>query len=340
MVDGNAVITNTTTADPPQFGSLKITKHMLNNDGSSNISADDRTKDFLFTITLTDADDAPLTGNLLLEAVFTGNSTSETKNIIFVSGVSSLRLCPDESVIINDIPEGYHYTVTEAQGEQYTVSYVNASGSIAANTRRFISVTNTKKSDDNETVQIRLKKRVTGNVIEPDEELDFTLDLQNLLPDTVYTLTSNISNRSKSFASDDKQSAFVRISLRNNEEITLELPVNAEYCITEDAGQYMSSYQITDANNMESVIKTSDYCTEENKSLSTYMEVADSGEDVTVEFVNRKNICQTLTLEKLLENASEDNADRFGFTIMITGLSEGTKLSSTYGILTDNHDGI
>ena len=340
MENGNAVITNTTTVAPPKFGDLKLTKYMLNKNGSSNITDNDRLQEFLFTITLTDADDAPLTGNLLLEADFSGNGSSETKSILFVSGVTSLRLSPDESVIIHDIPEGYKYTVSEAQNEDYTISYSNESGTIVADTLTSSSVTNTKKFDDNETVPIKLKKRVTGNVIEANEEFEFTLDLENLLPGTVYAVTSNFSNRSKIFTSDDNKSAFVRVSLRNSEEITLELPVNAKYCITEEAGKYLSSYQITDANQKESIIKTADYNTEENKSLSTSMEVADRDEAVTVEFTNHKNICQTLTLQKLLENAADDNADRFGFTLLITGLSEGAKLSSTYGILTDNHDGI
>ena len=144
----------------------------------------------------------------------------------------------------------------------------------------------------------------------------------------------------KFFTADENGNAFVdHLSIQNGESYTVMLPQNATYCVTEAAGQYTSSYSITDSAGLNKIKKSSDYNSEENKALSTLIETADPGENVTIVFTNVSMITKKLVLEKVLENSSDDNADRFNFTVSLAGLEEGYKLNTSFGRLIADSDG-
>jgi len=131
----------------------------------------------------------------------------------------------------------------------------------------------------------------------------------------------------------------VELTLVHQEQLTLTVPEKTAYTITELAGAYTASYQITDSEGLNRINRSADYNTEENTALSTKSETADAGEKVAVVFTNVKDVRQKLTLQKILEDVSSGTTDQFEFTINLTGLKPGCILHSTLGALTAEDDG-
>lgn len=136
-------------------------------------------------------------------------------------------------------------------------------------------------------------------------------------PGSSYEAVSDLRQTSKYLTASDSGSAYLNTVLVDGETLTLTVPQNAVYTVLEEAGDYISSYQITDSNGLNLVSRSADANTEKNKSLSTQPETADDGEDITVEFINERDVRQNLTITKTLENASEGNYDLFDFTLNI-----------------------
>ena len=137
-----AVITNTYTK--PAVGNLEITKNVLTSTGSDEIEDSDKALVFEFTVTLTDISGAALTTDDTYNMTKTSSAGVSDDMLTFEKGVATVTLSDDESVLIEGIPAGYHYTVTESYMAGFTPSSTNAESAIVKDTTVTAEFTNTK----------------------------------------------------------------------------------------------------------------------------------------------------------------------------------------------------
>ena len=327
-------ITNTLNTIPKSFGRMSVQKQLL--DGTRNISTISlNEQSFPFKITLTDQNNQQLTG----VDVFGGT--------IFKDGVTYQSVSPSEPLEISGIPAGYHYKVEELPDDKYIQEISNGAGVIQADEQGIMTLandaaglvvaTNTRIPEPERTYgNLTLRKNVTGNV-DTDEAFNFTVSFENLESETTYTYEE------QSFTSDYDGSADVEVSLKNGEEVVFEnLPINTQYRILEEAGDYTSSYAITDSNNKGLINQTEDANEVENEELVTATEVLDEGEDVTLTFVNDILKTQNLSISKIVKDSGgqviSDNT-RYEFNIEVTDAGEGTEITSDLGVLRTDEEG-
>ena len=330
--NGAAAITNTTTINPPTFGSIQVTKNVLNKDGTDITSAADKAKDFLFTVTLNDADNNPVADNTMFSAVKSAGGEESEISVIFKDGAASFRLADDESLSIVDVPTGYSYSVTETADEEYDTTYSDSTGAVEADTASVAAFVNKKNYEDTEDeyVTVRVKNTVTSNVsIDPAEEFPYTIYIDNLKPDTYYSMIKN--GEEVLFKSEPTGIAFIEMTLVNGEEMNFTIPVGARYIVTDLAGEYVASYNITDDGNINIIKRSGNFNTEERTDLSTEKETANAGEEILIEFTNKRYVVHDLTIVKNVVGTSEENDDQFVFSISLSGLTPGMILESTIG---------
>ena len=333
-----ATITNTKTKTL-----LTINKVVKDSEGNV-LTEDDDDTNFTFTVKLT-ADSA---NSSLIEG------TKTFGNMVFKNGVATISLKAGGSVTISDIPVGVSYNVTENAVSGYETSYESATGTISKNVESITTITNKKiktqtpgdsgsgtEDPSQKHVDITLKKAVTGNY-ENDDNYNFEIALANLTANTTYKIekiaseTANIQE--ESFTSDDVGSANVSVSLKNDEYAILkDIPVGAKYKVFEYAGEYISSYSITDTKNLGKINNTANVNTKPNKSLSTGTETADEDEEVTITFTNKKELVQNLKIAK--EVTSENDTNTYTFEIAFSNMGEGTSFNSTVGKVTADQEG-
>ena len=129
-------------------------------------------------------------------------------------------------------------------------------------------------------------------------------------------------------------------SLPPERMVSLYIPKDTTYVVTEAAGKYTASYLIVDRNRQNKINNTTGQNNEEFKELSTRTETADAGEDVEITFTNEKMITQKLILEKKLLNTLGNNTDEFSFGLTIRGLKEKSKIGGSFGPLVADSDGV
>ncbi len=302
----NEVITivNTSKTDPPPeptYGSLSVSK-LLAGDG---LTDEDMTRSFLFTVTLTDENDAPLTGN----KVFDGTA--------FRDGTAQVRLCGGETKAINGIPAGYHYTVTEAECDGFVPSEDSFSGAVEADNTSEIVFTNTKQFTQEDNVSFTLKKTVEGNFEHDTGLYDFIVSFTGLRREETYSLSNG-----QSFTAGSTGRAEVRLSLGNGDEVSfMNIPVGSAYRVTEAAGDYLPAFTVADAAGLNLISQSNGLQTEKNTSLSTAQETADKGENILITFNNTLDLRQSLRIGKRLENIDSGNSEKFRFVLEASGLS-------------------
>lgn len=147
--DQTAAFTNTRNAD----GSLTVSKTLAGNDT-------DGSKEFSFTITL---DDATISG--------------EYSGVTFTDGVAKITLKGGESKVIEELPNGTGYVVTEADysSEGYVTSEEGNTGKIDKNEPKVAAFTNTR----NTYGDLIVKKTVSGNAASTTKEFTFTVTLSD-----------------------------------------------------------------------------------------------------------------------------------------------------------------
>ena len=338
VIDGQGTITNTVKEDPPSFGNLIINKNVLNKDGSEYISSIDKAKRFHFTIILKDSSGAALTDDLLLKTIKPDGSDGI---LLFTEGKADFTLADDESLMIMDIPAGYLYKVTEEADDNFitTVAGGAAEDTIEADNIKLVSFINKMNYDESEDVTFTIKKEVTGTGIDPNESYSFAVDFSGLRANGLYAIKVNGVTR-KSFSASAERKAFVEFDLKANETASITIPENAAYCITERAGNYTSSYRMTDSAGLDLIVRSADSNTNENTDLSTQTETADRGEKISIVFTNTKNVKQKLTLIKEVENASSGNSDSFDFTVILKGLPAKAVIPTSLGRVTADDGGV
>lgn len=330
-------ITNTQDGvEPPvggelETGSLTINKIVEDSEGNVLTEADDSTR-FQFTITLSagSADSALIEGTKIFG------------NVVFKNKVANIALKADGTITIPDLPAGVTYSITEATASGYDTSYDSNSGTITKDNESISTFTNTKLPPPNVTVgtegggseipddpeqkyvDITIKKLVTGNN-EVSEEYTIEVEINNLSVNKKYELSDGTT-----FRSDSQGSANVSLKLSNNQSVILkDIPVGAKYKAFEYAGDFVSSYVITDSNNLGLIASSANSNTKTNTALSTATETADEDENVTITFTNKKIVTQNLKLRKVVTDDEDTNS--YMFDIEFGEMEENSSFNSTAG---------
>ena len=334
VTEGRFTITNT-SPNAPKYGDLKISKTLSAADGAALIDADYEMQ-FIFTVLLTDENGEAVTGSR-----FFGN-------VPFVDGravirIRSDRTSPEEDngVMVTDIPEGWHYTVTEATAEGFILTaHTGDEGVIDADSVKAAVFNNAKQREPEPvpTVNVTLTKTVQGVFDETEDSFEFMASITGLKPRETYIYTRN--GDEVEYTSDRTGSADLRLSLSSGDVIIFEeLPVNSVYRFIEQAGDYIASYVVTDSNGLDKIASTKGANLEENLALSTAAETADENENVTVSFLNRIIKTQDLTLKKLVRPSSDSNNDPFSFTLEIEGLDPEAVIETDVGQMRADSNG-
>lgn len=314
------VITNTKN-DTPKYGSLKLTKKVV----KSNGSAVSTTQEFTFNITLT--------GNNISGSQIFGDTP-------FSNGSATIHLTNGESILFTDIPAGTTYKIEETPVSGFTGSLDHPSGTIIANGTVSVLCTNTKQEEQKDYVSLSVKKTVTSNADESDTEFPFHAAFKNLEANVTYQ-TSN----GTSFIADADGNANADFTLKQNQTITFQsIPVGSRYTITEDGGDYLSSYKITDSAGINKIVSSTGKSVQTDTNLSTAQESADKGENVLVTFQNNITRTQNLMVTKKSVKAdgsvnADDNA-QYLINILLTGLAGEQKIKTSNGVLIADDDGI
>lgn len=339
-----AVITNVDDSNP-DYGSLSITKYVKYSDGTDY----DSSGSFTILVTITDSDGEALSG------------TDVFGDYAFNNGIAYITIADGETIVLDNIPEGYLYSVEEIYSGEYSVSYTNSSGTITADdddgniTTAEVEILNTPPTYMNVYTDITLAKEVTGSYEDDSAVYTFYISLSDLELDTEYflgfyedgsTITAEEGNVS-SFTSSSSGAATITVYLKAGQSVVIkELPIGASYLVTEAAGDYTASYTITDDQDLGLINTTAAENTDTNKSLSTNTETVDLDydvfEEVTITFTNALEKTQDIALTKVSvdENGDEEDDDtEYEITVTFSGLASGAYIISDAGRLTADTDG-
>ena len=315
IVDRTGTVTNTLNSTQPiTLGRLRVGKTV----------SDDSDSSFVFTITLTDENNEPLTGIVTYSGV------------MFKDGVGKISLKKDQNRTIS-IPSGYHYTVTEDPVAGYTSTISSGASSGVIVEDQIAEVNFHNLADPVQLGSFKLKKKVEGNVVNQNTEYRFYVMLSGLKGLATYT----INGLDDTFTADENGNATINLALKNNGEAEfINLPVNTKYQVTEQAGAYTASYKLKDAGNVNNFVRSGDEATSENSTLSTAVETLDNGEQVTVEFTNTVSVSTNLVIGKTVINppASGDST-QFEFTVSLIGLKPNSIYNSDIGRFIADEDG-
>ncbi len=269
-----------------EFGSLTVSKTVFGTAGETD-------RNFTFKIELFDENNNSLTGSYNYSGDKEGSITSG----------STVTLKHDESIIINDLPVGTTYKVTEieANTDGYATTMTGDTGTITKGNQT-ASFVNTRSEIPSGSLTI--SKTVSGTAGETDRDFTFKINLfdenNNILTDS-YNYTGSKTGSITSGST---------VTLKHGESITIEkLPLGTKYQVTE-----------IEAN-------TDGYTTEVTGNDGT---ISENG--ASVNFVNTKNETPkgSLTVSKIVSgNAGE--MDR-NFTFKIDLFDENNN------ILTDSYN--
>ena len=265
-----AAFTNTRNAD----GSLTISKKLAGN-------APDANKEFAFTIQLSNRNE-PVSGTY--------------SGVVFTDGKAAITLKGGETKIIEGLPNGTAYTVTEADysADGYTVEKIGDIGVINEHTSAVAEFINTKDTFGHLTV----KKFVEGNAPSTDMAFDFTVELSDK--------TFNGSCGEVNFVNGK-----VTFSLKGGEEKKItNLPNGVGFAVTE--ADYTNAGYVT--------TKTGDTGTIVGNITKTAY------------FTNTRNAEGSLTISKKLAGNAPDANKAFTFTIQL--LDHNDPISGTFGDIT------
>ena len=188
-----------------ELGDLTVSKTVVNGTGA------DQTKNFTFTVTLSDK---------AVSGIFGGMS--------FAGGVASFTLKHGESKTATGLPVGIGYTVTEAEANRdgYTTSKTGDTGTIAAGVTATAAFTNTRDAVPVRTGSLTVSKTVAGAAGETDRAFTFTVTLGD----------KTVSGAYGGMTFTDGAASF---TLKHGESVTAAgLPIGTTYWVTEaEAGK-------------------------------------------------------------------------------------------------------
>lgn len=318
--------------DVPKYGNLSIKKTVSNPGSMQN-----KNQEFSFTVTLTgDTDD-------LKEAI---SGTKVFGDTPFTDGVATVILKKDETVTITGIPAGVTYKVVETVPEEYSApAKTGDAGTIEADTTSEAEFVNTTTHIDVERTYTSFTLGKT--VVDPanlSSNADYTFHVlfEGLQPYDEITGTKTDKDSAateNTYTANEYGVLTVEATLKDKEQIVFSrIPEDATYMITENGGEYASSYQM-----MDEKIKISSGAAAIGESLTTQKKTALSDENIVITFTNTIERTQNIALKKvsLLSDGSSDEDDKTQYSIkaMFYGLTSGYKITTTSGILIADEDG-
>lgn len=282
----------TTFTNTRKLGSLTVKKNV------SSVSAEDNTRDFSFTVTLSDATIGQTTEEdqqgKTYTAVKKAGTTETPTSVTFKNGVATVVLKHNEEITINGLPTGITYTVRETaltvNGQSaYTTNNQTDSNPERTGANGMITdsitiqengsvttFTNTRK-----TAKVKVVKEVSGNMGDWNKNFDFT----------VAVADGNTQSATKPAAEgDDVEPAegteltyagyTLEFDLKHGENQTVvELPVGSSITVTEDSTS--ADGYTTTINNVSSTTRTTTF---------VLTEATDTQGVTTVNFKNDKTI--------------------------------------------------
>lgn len=323
------VVTNTATAS---FGELTVKKIIEGIDSSQS---------FDFTLTLTG------------DKIKTGTQT--IGGVIFTNGAATFSLAGGEEKVFTSIPVGTTYAVTEATEtiqDTFETTASNDTGTIVAEPETPLVATFTNKYIPPVVplTDINLSKVVTGSKDESDAATEYTfyLTFTGLEKSLEYRIVKGEEVVGR-FTSDESGNASTTVALKDGETVAVkDVLAGATYQITEEAGDYISSFKIVDANKAGSIVQTGGENTQVNQSLATQTETVDATgtdaetkvENVTVTFTNKLAGTQRLTVAKAVsKKIATEAAEDFTVTVHFFGLEPNSTIDSTIGRWVADGDG-
>ena len=310
---GYATITNITTIDPPEYGSISL-KKLLAAEQGAELNELDNAKAFAFTIVITDENDAPLSGAAMYGSVG------------FTNGTATVNILAGEEKLLTNIPAGYHYSITEAVYDGYIQTFTgDAEGVITKNETSEVIFTNTKKyvEEEEPIAELTLKKIVTGNYEIGTDSYKFIVAITGLHRNEAYSTENEVL-----FTTDQFGEAEVLISLKDGESDTFVVPDKARFRITEEGGaKYTSSYKIEIDGQLKNQVSGSQAGTD----LTTSWITAETDLPALVTFTNTRDIRQSLTLKKTVTGGSGDSLEDFTFDAELKGFNPNETVRTSIG---------
>ena len=256
---------------------------------TGNNSAASQKQYFKFNIKLS-TNDANLAKFIAGDKMYGETAFKDGEGLVYLEG--------GDSVILDEIPSGVNYTITEEPNSDYNVSWVGTSGSgsgnaysgtIAANTTHEITCTNAyarTTSGGSTTINpveygtMKLSKQfinTTGS-----KNAVFHIAFWNLETNTHYKYSDGINENS--FVSDSTGLADVTLNITDNQEFTFsDLPVGCKYQISEEASDYIASYEVSGA---AKITQQRGENLDVNQSLTTAKETISKDDNAVVAFKN------------------------------------------------------
>ena len=316
-----AVITNTAEA-LAKTGSLTVTKTVVDSSTAQK---------FPFTITLTKADGSALPG------------TKVFGDTAFKDGVAKVSLANGESMTIRDIPEGYHYTVTEDPISGFEVTSENATGTIIGKQTVTASFTNTAVPPEiPETYgTLVLIKHATGVISDEPIIYDFVLRFTGLSANQTYTYTQEYAAGTfgeASFTAGRDGTAVLDLRLSKDDRVTVPKLPDGSTAVATQTGAKDSVTSYTVESTADNITHSADANKVICKDLSTYSEPIAAENTKTLIFDETMETKSTLTVSKTVEGAATDQP--FEFTIAFTGLKPNSTVNTdSIGRITADADG-
>ena len=281
-IGGGLKITNrSTTETPMQRGDILLKKEV----SGSNIDPDTV---YQFKIELK-------ASNLTAYQLIKGESRFGDVHFELEEGFVTLKA--GEVAKITGIPAGVSYTITEMNSDGYTVNWSGngieqtngaaISGTIKANVESDVICTNTKNNPlppgvtGDGTSSLKLINTVE-NPINSNDNFVFHIAFWSLTPNTEYKYSRD-NTSDYYFTADASGMADLTFKLLANTYIDFErLPVGCKYKISEEANDYVSSYEVTGIIPVQQKGEN----VEPNKALSTAKETGEDNKKTVIEFVN------------------------------------------------------
>ena len=270
-VTAKVEVINDKTIVIPKTGDMTIEKKVVDKDNQP-VNAETIDREFTFTVTLTNAD-----GSAAAISGVYGDA-------IFTDGVASVSLKAGERISITGLPEGVHYKVEETASSGYELDAIqNKEGTIQTGETGVSAVVATNKKLP--TGGFKVAKKVEG--VYHDEIFIVHVSLAGLEPGASYAYQDG-SGKETTFTALANGTAYCTLEIKDGEIYTFDkLPIGATYTVTEDASDYVASFEITNAASVGAIVAVKGDNTEVQKTISTEQETVDEGEDITVTFTNR-----------------------------------------------------
>lgn len=280
---GGLKITNKSKTNPaPETGDLTLSKQVVGNV--------DTNQNFKFNITLS-------SNNATIQKLISGNQIFG--DISFNNGVGVAYVTAGNTVKISNLPAGTKYSIEEDGTDDYIIAWSGAgtvnngkvTGTITANASANVVCTNTKKPinpdvPDGGTGNLTIKKNVINEIQSASGDFTFNVAFWNLEPDStyIYDIHTSAGVTEDSITADNNGNADASIELTNKGNGTFEnLPSGCKYQISEEASDYIASYEISGA---AKITQQRGENLDINQSLTTSKETISKDDNAVVAFKN------------------------------------------------------